>query len=88
VGTNLYFSGVIDSVMTMFLMSLGEFGDVYAEFDQTDHPLLAKVCYKLSHFPIVTQCLTNIPLVFIHNLHDLGERFACEHAYCDDGSHL
>lgn len=42
-GTNIYFTGVIDSVMTMFLMSLNEFGDVYNEFDNTDHPYLAKV---------------------------------------------
>ena len=41
-GTN-YFAGVVDSVMTMFLMSLNEFVDIYKEFDRTDHPYMAKV---------------------------------------------
>jgi hypothetical protein len=41
-GTN-YFTGVVDSIMSMFLMSLNEFVDIYAEFDKTDHPYIAKV---------------------------------------------
>jgi hypothetical protein len=40
------FSHPIESIMGMFMMSLGEFGDYYAQFKQTDHPHLAKVfCY-------------------------------------------
>ena len=45
-GTN-YFDGVIDSIMSMFLMSLNEFHDIYNEFDKTDHPYNAKVRHKL-----------------------------------------
>lgn len=40
------FSHPMESIMGMFMMSLGEFGDYYAQFKQTDHPHLAKVfCY-------------------------------------------
>jgi hypothetical protein len=46
-GTN-YFAGVVDSIMSMFLMSLNEFVDIYAEFEKTDHPQLAKVNIKIN----------------------------------------
>lgn len=40
------FSNPIESIIAMFIMSLGEFGDYYVTFKQTDQPTLAKVCYS------------------------------------------
>lgn len=37
------FSDPIESIMAMFMMSLGEFGDYFVTFKQTDFPELAKV---------------------------------------------
>ena len=33
----------IDSAVNMFVMSLGEFGDIYEKFDETRYPHMAKV---------------------------------------------
>lgn len=33
----------IESVMNMFLMSLSNFGDIFGEFDKTEHEYVAKV---------------------------------------------
>ena len=37
------FSNPAESAMAMFLMSLGEFGDYYESFSQTDHSILSIV---------------------------------------------
>jgi hypothetical protein len=37
------FSHPIEAMMGMFIMSLGEFGDIYEQFDSTAHPVLGKV---------------------------------------------
>ena len=33
-----------DSIIGMFVMSLGEFGDIYDTYDATRYPTMAKVC--------------------------------------------
>ncbi|RWS03524.1 transient receptor potential cation channel subfamily V member 5-like protein, partial [Dinothrombium tinctorium] len=43
-GTN-YFSSATESILSMFLMSLNEFVDIYNEFDKTDHAFLAKFLF-------------------------------------------
>lgn len=73
-GTNLYFSGVIDSVMTMFLMSLGEFSDAYAEFENTDHPFLAKFLF-LIYMILVSVLLVNMLIAMMgHTYEDIASR--------------
>lgn len=37
------FNNPVEAVMCMFMMSLGEFGDYYESFSQTNHPILSKV---------------------------------------------
>ena len=39
------FSNPFEAVLAMFMMSLGEFGDFYNSFDETDHHILAIVRY-------------------------------------------
>ena len=34
---------ILDSIVGMFVMSLGEFGDIYATFDETRYPTMGKV---------------------------------------------
>ena len=45
--------------MSMFLMSLNEFVDIYAEFDKTDHPILAKFMFVL-YMILVSILLVNM----------------------------
>ena len=42
-----YFSGASESILSMFLMSLLEFGDLYGEFNQTEHPYLARFLFVM-----------------------------------------
>lgn len=73
--------------MTMFLMSLNEFGDVYNEFDNTDHPYLAKV--KINQkIKTVTARFMSYTLVVIPHLHDSGVNSSGQHADCHDGTYL
>ena len=44
--TNIYHHPV-ESVMGMFIMSLGEFADIYETFGSTHSPLLCKVTLKI-----------------------------------------
>ena len=39
------FSHPFEAALAMFMMSLGEFGDFYNSFDETDHHILAIVWY-------------------------------------------
>lgn len=51
------FSDPIESIMAMFMMSLGEFGDYFVTFKQTDFPELAKVIgltHKTTYFTKTT----------------------------------
>lgn len=57
-GTN-YFGGVLDSILSMFLMSLNEFVDIYAQFDRTDHPIMAKLMFIL-YMILVSILLVNM----------------------------
>ncbi|XP_054168639.1 transient receptor potential cation channel subfamily V member 5-like, partial [Oppia nitens] len=57
-GTN-YFGGVIDSIMSMFLISLNEFVDIYTEFDKTDHPTIAKLMF-IFYMILVSILLVNM----------------------------
>lgn len=41
------FSHPIEAMMGMFIMSLGEFADIYEQFDSTPHPVLGKVEERL-----------------------------------------
>lgn len=68
--------------MTMFLMSLNEFGDVYAEFDNTDHPYLAKVCHGM----LCDNYIIDAGSLLI--LHDPRIDSFGQHVDCYDGSHL
>ncbi|XP_078323530.1 transient receptor potential cation channel subfamily V member 6-like isoform X9 [Crassostrea virginica] len=36
------FNDPVEAIMSMFMMSLGEFGDYYESFSQTNHPILSK----------------------------------------------
>ena len=71
---NIFFSGVIDSTMTMFLMSLSQFEDVYDEFDNTDHALLAKVLF-LVYMVVVAVLLVNMLIAMMgHTYEDIASR--------------
>ena len=37
------FSNPVEAVLAMFMMSLGEFGDFYDSFDETEHHVMAIV---------------------------------------------
>ena len=37
------FNDPVEAIMSMFMMSLGEFGDYYESFSQTNQPILSKV---------------------------------------------
>lgn len=52
------FSHPIEAMMGMFIMSLGEFGDIYEQFDSTPHPDLGKVGegLYLNLIQVVTTC--------------------------------
>lgn len=52
------FQHPIEAIMGMFMMSLGEFGDYYENFDQTDHPVLSKVN------PVLCNCFS-VPLIAV-----------------------
>lgn len=43
------FSHPIESMMGMYIMSLGEFGDIYDSFVETKYPDLGRVCIMLVH---------------------------------------
>ena len=40
------FSNPAESLMGMFIMSLGEFADIYESFEETNHPTPAKVSLR------------------------------------------
>ena len=72
--SNIFFSGVIDSVMTMFLMSINDFGDVYKEFDNTDHPILCKFLF-LAYMIVVAVLLVNMLIAMMgHTYEDIASR--------------
>lgn len=74
VGNNIYFTGFIDSIMTMFLMSLGEFQDVYAEFENTDHPMLAKGLFVI-YMILASVLLVNMLIAMMgHTYEDIASR--------------
>lgn len=50
------FQHPIEAVMGMFMMSLGEFGDYYEAFDQTEHPILSKVNHCVVLLEILCFC--------------------------------
>jgi transient receptor potential cation channel subfamily V protein 5 len=54
-----YFGGASESVLSMFLMSLLEFGDVFEQFDHTDHPTLARMLF-VSYSILVAVMLMNM----------------------------
>jgi ankyrin repeat protein len=71
---NIFFSGVIDSTMTMFLMSLAQFEDVYGEFDNTDHAFLAKFLF-LVYMIVVAVLLVNMLIAMMgHTYEDIASR--------------
>lgn len=72
--SNIFFSGVIDSIMTMFLMSINDFGDVYNEFDNTDHPILCKFLF-LVYMIVVAVLLVNMLIAMMgHTYEDIASR--------------
>lgn len=54
-----HFAGAGESVLSMFLMSLLEFGDVFEQFDHTDHPTLARLLF-VSYSILVALMLMNM----------------------------
>ena len=71
---NIFFSGVVDSTMTMFLMTLYQFEDVYNEFDNTDHPILAKFLF-LVYMIVVAVLLLNMLIAMMgHTYEDIASR--------------
>lgn len=74
VGVNIYFSNFIDSFMTMFLMSINDFADVYNEFDNTDHPMLGKFLF-LVYMIVVSVLLVNMLIAMMgHTYEDIASR--------------
>lgn len=71
---NIYFSNVIDSFMTMFLMSINDFADAYGEFDNTDHPTLGKFLF-LVYMILVSVLLVNMLIAMMgHTYEDIASR--------------
>ncbi|XP_041477410.1 transient receptor potential cation channel subfamily V member 5-like [Lytechinus variegatus] len=56
----------IDSAVNMFVMSLGEFGDVYEEFDRTRYPHMAKFLFFV-YMVLVTLLLVNMLIAMMGN---------------------
>lgn len=53
------FSDPTEAVMGMFMMSLGEFGDYYESFDNTNYATLGKV--RTGAFYLLTLISFNLP---------------------------
>ncbi|CAK8683420.1 unnamed protein product [Clavelina lepadiformis] len=60
------FSHPFQSVMGMFVITLGEFGDLYIEFDQARHPLAAKMLFFVFMI-LVTVLLINVLIAMMGN---------------------
>ncbi|XP_786430.2 transient receptor potential cation channel subfamily V member 5 [Strongylocentrotus purpuratus] len=56
----------IDSAVNMFVMSLGEFGDVYEKFDETRYPHMAKFLFFV-YMVLVTLLLVNMLIAMMGN---------------------
>ncbi|XP_038045399.1 transient receptor potential cation channel subfamily V member 6-like isoform X1 [Patiria miniata] len=50
---------LLDSVIGMFVMSLGEFGDIYATFDETRYPIMGKFLFCV-YMVLVALLLVNM----------------------------
>ncbi len=62
-----------DSIIGMFVMSLGEFGDIYDTYDETRYPNMAKVKYCIvCWYTVDTFCLFSLSFFFF----DLKRRYA------------
>ncbi|XP_023213191.1 transient receptor potential cation channel subfamily V member 6-like [Centruroides sculpturatus] len=69
-----FFCDPIQSIMAMFVMSLSEFGDIYEEFDNTDHPAVAKVLF-IVYMALVTILLINMLIAMMGKTYqDIAER--------------
>ncbi|XP_071154328.1 transient receptor potential cation channel subfamily V member 5-like isoform X5 [Mytilus edulis] len=64
------FSDPIESIMAMFMMSLGEFGDYFVTFKQTDFPELAKIMFAI-YMILVTLLLVNMLIAMMGNTYQL-----------------
>ncbi|UYV79570.1 Nan [Cordylochernes scorpioides] len=69
-----FFPDPIQSMMAMFVMSLSEFGDIYGEFDKTDHPNMAKVLF-IMYMALVAILLINMLIAMMGKTYqDIAER--------------
>ncbi|GAB6027573.1 hypothetical protein CHUAL_001812 [Chamberlinius hualienensis] len=54
-----YFENPVQSILSMFIMSLQEFGDIYNEFDNTQLPILGKFMFMI-YMALVAILLVNM----------------------------
>ncbi|XP_048774117.2 transient receptor potential cation channel subfamily V member 5-like isoform X11 [Ostrea edulis] len=64
------FNDPVEAIMCMFMMSLGEFGDYYESFSQTNHPILAKIIFMI-YMIMVTLLLVNMLIAMMGNTYQL-----------------
>ncbi|XP_052720179.1 transient receptor potential cation channel subfamily V member 5-like isoform X10 [Crassostrea angulata] len=64
------FNNPVEAVMCMFMMSLGEFGDYYESFSQTNHPILSKIIFMI-YMIMVTLLLVNMLIAMMGNTYQL-----------------
>ncbi|XP_006816006.1 transient receptor potential cation channel subfamily V member 6-like [Saccoglossus kowalevskii] len=67
IGTpNSLFTDPANSILGMFIMSLGEFADIYESFDDTRHPNMGKFLFVL-YMVLVTLLLINMLIAMMGN---------------------
>ncbi|XP_076091211.1 transient receptor potential cation channel subfamily V member 5-like isoform X2 [Mytilus galloprovincialis] len=64
------FKDPAESIMGMFMMSLGEFGDYYENFEKTEHPILSKIMFAI-YMILVTLLLVNMLIAMMGNTYQL-----------------
>ncbi|XP_061164690.1 transient receptor potential cation channel subfamily V member 5-like isoform X6 [Saccostrea echinata] len=64
------FNDPVEAIMGMFMMSLGEFGDYYESFSQTNHPILSKIIFMI-YMIMVTLLLVNMLIAMMGNTYQL-----------------
>ncbi|XP_078323529.1 transient receptor potential cation channel subfamily V member 5-like isoform X4 [Crassostrea virginica] len=64
------FNDPVEAIMSMFMMSLGEFGDYYESFSQTNHPILSKIIFMI-YMIMVTLLLVNMLIAMMGNTYQL-----------------
>ncbi|XP_074641363.1 transient receptor potential cation channel subfamily V member 5-like [Tubulanus polymorphus] len=64
------FSNAIEAMVGMFIMSLGEFGDIYEQLEESNHARLGKVIF-VAHMVLVTLLLVNMLIAMMGNTYQM-----------------